>query len=118
MNKYVEAATAARAAALQCIKEARIDNDCYYRHRDVELIPCREDEERCFTCDPEYLLLKEVSGKAIEAAMEGFKNNADFHHISICGGVDCFESISIFFESNGDDYEPGTDQWGIPDLKP
>lgn len=116
MNKYVEAVKAVRAAAAECIKEARKGNACYYRHRDVELIPCRSDSERCNHADADYILLKELSGKAIEEAVTRFKaNHPDYHHVDICGGVDCYESLAVFFESRGDDYDPYTDSWDIED---
>lgn len=114
-----EAAKMARDLASACIKEAReIDrknwDKFYYTHRDIDLIPCREDGERCAdgSAEPDYTTLKEISGKRIQEALDYFsKHYPDFYDINICGGLNCFESQAVFFESRGDDYEPNTDGW-------
>ena len=111
----IEAAKEAVKEAREAIDIARGDApNAYHTHRDVELIPCDSDGARCLdgSAEPDYLALKELSGKAIKESIKRFKRiYPDFDNINIYGGVDEYDSLHEFLTDEYAYYEPGVETW-------
>jgi len=108
---YIELAKAARAAAAECIALARRqDRQCHFTQRGVEVLAIDSDGERIG--DPlDYLDVKEISGKRLQRIVE-HNAPAQYHHIAVQGGLDCYESFALAMQYP-DDYEPQTDCWDV-----
>lgn len=108
---YIDLAKRAREAARAAIKAARAGNrQHHFTHRGVEVIALDSNAERIG--DPlDYLNANSVSGAQIRYAVERYAP-AQYSHIAVQGGVDCFESFQAFMDEP-DDYTPMWSEWVV-----
>jgi hypothetical protein len=108
---YIELAKAAKAAAADCIAQARRqDQGCHFTQRAVEVLAIDDRGERI---EPvlDWIEVKEISGKRLQRIVEQHAP-AQYHHIAVQGGLDCYSSFADAMQYP-DDYEPLTDCWDV-----
>ena len=113
---YLQLSKAAKVAAAECIAMARrADPQCHHTQRHVEILAIDATGERI---EPplDYIDVKEISGKRLHAIIT-FHAPAQYHSITVQGGLDCYPSFQYAMQ-NPDDYEPMTDTWEVDSADP
>lgn len=108
-----ELVKSAKALSARCIKQARVDNSYYYKHRGVELVYLDERGERVGDAEyydiPASLTIKQIKSDMAQANLTGISS------VALQGGVDCYDSWQQSMEEYAD-YEPMTDVWNTLEL--
>ena len=112
---FVQIAKDAKAAAAECIAEARRHDDDYHIHREIEILALDDNGERCGLGEPVFLAVKDCSGKNMKAAIElALSYEKDATQIGVGGGTDGYESLDDMMK--GYDYTPYSNSWDLEDI--
>lgn len=119
----VELSKTVKYLAKKMIDAARRDRSypygTFFTHRGIEVLAITNGE-RTGNGEPDFFELKHISGKALEESVAGlikYFDECNVEEICIQGGLDSYESFSIFMEDSRvggyADYEPMVEEFDI-----